>query len=134
MSYGANQYKQTAVKTANRGQILIMLYEGAIKHLKLAMLAMDRKDLPAKGMAIGKAHDIINELNNSLDHSVGGKVAADLERLYTFMGEQLVQANLKNEKAPLETCLKLLDNLLSAWKQAVTQVNSPGAGAGKQQP
>jgi flagellar protein FliS len=120
-NFGANQYKQTAVKTANRGQIVIMLYEAAIQNVKKAAVAIDQKDIPAKGVAIGKAHDIINELLNTLDFEVGGNIAKDLERLYNFMTEQLVKANLEISKEPLQTVQKLLETLLEGWKGAVNQ-------------
>jgi flagellar protein FliS len=112
-----------AVKTANRGQILLMLYEGAIKNVKLASLAIDRKDVAAKGMHIGKAHDIINELTATLDFEIGGDIARNLERLYNFIVEQLVKANLENSKEPLVSCQKVLETLLDGWKVAVSQVN-----------
>ena len=124
----ANQYKQTAVKTANRGQIVIMLYEGAIQNVKKATIAIEKKDIKTKGVAIGKAHDIINELLNTLDFEVGGKIAQDLERLYNFMTEQLVKANLDCSKEPLQTVQKLLETLLEGWKGAVNNpANTPAA-------
>ena len=121
--YGANQYKATAIKTANRGQIVLMLYEGAIQNVKKATVAIDKKDVATKGVAIGKAHDIINELLNTLDKEVGGKVAEDLERLYNFVIEQLIKANLENSKEPLIAVQKLLETLLDGWRVAVEQVN-----------
>jgi len=121
--YGANQYKQTAIKTANRGQLLIMLYEAAIQNIKKAVIAIDKKDIPTKGTAIGKTHDIVNELSNTLDFEVGGNIARDLERLYNFMVEQLVKANAENSKEGLLEIQKLLETLLSAWREAVDQVN-----------
>ncbi|MCM2324082.1 MAG: flagellar export chaperone FliS [Oligoflexia bacterium] len=130
-NYGANQYKQTQVKTANRGQVLLMLYEAAIANVKKASLAIDKKDIAVKGMAIGKAHDIINELVATLDFNIGGEVARNLERLYNFMTEQLVKANLENSKEKLQTVQKLLETLLEGWKGAVEQVNkNGGASAG----
>lgn len=123
MSYGANQYKQTSIKTANRGQLLIMLYEAAIQNVKKATIALENKDIPAKGAAIGKAHDIINELSNTLDFEIGGNIAQDLERLYNFITEQLVRANLENDRKCLDTVLKLLETLHSGWKGAVDQMN-----------
>lgn len=123
-NYGANQYKQMQVKTANRGQLLLMLYEAAITNVKKATLAIDKKDVAAKGMAIGKAHDIINELATTLDFEAGGQIARDLERLYNFMTEQLVKANISNTKEPLDQVRKLLETLLSGWRVAVDQVNT----------
>lgn len=128
MKYGANLYKQTSVTTANRGQLLLMLYEGAINNVKKASLAIDKKDLALKGQAIGKAHDIINELLNTLDFEVGGEIARDLERLYNFMTEQLVKANMESSKESLQTVQRLMETLLEGWKVAVEQVNK---GQGK---
>jgi flagellar protein FliS len=122
-NFGANQYKQTSVKTANRGQLLIMLYEAAIRHVKKAADAIDAKDIPTKCSSIGKVHDIVNELNNTLNFEVGGNIARDLERLYTFMAEQLVKANAQNAKEPLLAVQKLLQTLLDGWREAVDQVN-----------
>lgn len=124
---GANQYKQMAVKTANPGQILIMLYEAAIRNVKKAMQCIDANDVAGKGQAIVKAHDIVNELLNTLNFDVGGQVARDLERLYGYMSEQLLQANLNNSKPPLESVLKNLETLLSAWKVAVLEVQKAQA-------
>lgn len=123
-NYGANQYKQTSIKTANRGQILIMLYEAAVKNVKMASIAIDKKDLAAKGLYIGKTHDIINELTATLDFEVGGDIARNLERLYNFMVEQLIQANMQSSKERLATVQKLLETLLDGWKVAVAQVNT----------
>lgn len=125
-NYGANRYKQTSVQTANRGQILLMLYEGAIKNVKKAAECIDRGDLSGKGTHIGKAHDIINELNTTLDFEAGGNIARDLERLYNFMVEQLVKANLENSKDALLGVQKLLESLLEAWRVAVDQVQKGG--------
>ncbi len=122
-NYGANQYKQTSIKTANPGALLIMLYEAAIRNVKQATLALDKKDLAAKGLHIGKAHDIINELNNTLNFEVGGEIAMNLERLYNFMIEQLVQANIENSTTKLIAVQKVLENLLEGWKGAVAQVS-----------
>ena len=126
--YGASQYKQTSVKTATRGQLLIMLYEAAIQNVKKATIAIEKKDVPSKGVAIGKAHDIINELMNTLDFEIGGKIARDLERLYNFMTERLVKANLENSKEHLITIQKLLETLLDGWRGAIEQVNKGNVG------
>jgi flagellar protein FliS len=117
-----NAYRQTAVTTASKEQVLIMLYEGAIKHLKKASESCQKKDLAAKGVAVGKAHDIIMELSNSLDFKIGGDIAKNLERLYTFMIELTVQGNLANDAAKFDQARALLENLLEGWKGAVAQL------------
>jgi len=122
-----NAYKQTAVTTASREQVLIMLYEAAIKHLKKASECCQAKDLAGKGVAVGKAHDIINELSNTLDFNVGGDIAKNLERLYAFMVEQIVQGNLQNDPAKFDTARKLLENLLEGWRGAIEQLKQAKA-------
>ena len=122
-NFGANQYKEMAIKTANRGQLLLMLYEATIKHIKKAISCIDKKDIPGRGTAIGKAHDIINELVNTLDFEVGGEIARKLESLYNYMIEQLIKANMEQNKAPLIVIQGILENLLWAWREAVAKVN-----------
>jgi flagellar protein FliS len=105
-----------------------MLYEGAIKHLKKAAESCVTKDLAAKGVAVGKAHDIINELSNSLDFSVGGEIAKNLERLYGFAVDQIIQGNLNNDPAKFDAARKVLENLLEGWKGAITQLKQAKSG------
>jgi flagellar protein FliS len=124
----ANQYRQTAITTASPGQVLIMLYEGAIQNVKRAHDCMEKKDIAGKGKYIGKAHDIINELSSTLNFEVGGDIAKDLEKLYNFIGSQLTLSNMNNTKEPLIHIIKLLDTLLSGWREAVQQVQK---GQGK---
>jgi flagellar protein FliS len=123
MNQGANAYKKAAVTTATPGQVLIMLYEAAIRYVKKAADCIDKKDNAGKGVAIGKVHDIINELNTSLNFEVGGDIARNLERLYNFMVDQLVQANAKNSKENLMNVQKNLETLLEGWRGAIEKVN-----------
>jgi flagellar protein FliS len=126
MAGGANQYKQMSIKTASRGQILIMLYEAAIQNCKKAVEAIEKKDIPTKCKHIGKVHDIVLELQSSLDHSVGGQIAEDLERLYNFMGSQLIKANAESSSDTMKQIQKLLETLLVGWRGAVEQVQKGG--------
>jgi flagellar protein FliS len=117
-----NAYRQTAVTTASKEQVLIMLYEAAIKHLKRASESCLKKDMQAKGTAVGKAHDIVMELANSLDFTVGGDIAKNLERIYGFVIEQITQGNIGNDPTKFDQARGLLENLLEGWKGAVAQV------------
>ncbi|MBN22462.1 MAG: flagellar export chaperone FliS [Bdellovibrionaceae bacterium] len=122
MSNGYGAYKQTAVMTASPVQILLMLYEAAIKYVKKASIAIDKEDMKIKGESIIKAHDIVIELTTSLDHEKGGKVAEDLEALYNFMTEKLVSANLNNSKEDLAAVQKSLETLLEGWRGAAEKI------------
>lgn len=128
MSQGSKAYKNAAVTTASREQILIMLYEAAIRHVKKASVAIEKKSIKEKCESIGKAHDIVNELVASLDHKVGGALAGDLERLYNFIIEQLVLANLENSVPRLQSCEKILGTLLDGWKGALEKLKGGATG------
>jgi flagellar protein FliS len=122
MSYGAKNYKQTAIKTATPEQVLLMLYEAAIKAAKLAKIAMEKKQIADKGRHIAKVHDIVMELNNSLDHSKGPQVAEQLASLYEFCTAQLLKANLHNDPKALENVTSILTTLHEGWVAAVEEV------------
>jgi flagellar protein FliS len=99
-----------------------MLYEAAIKNLKKAGDAIDGADLQMKSRAIIKVHDVLNELLNSLNFEVESSIPYDLERLYNYMIEQLVKANMDNSKETLDFVRRLMEELLASWKVAVDQV------------
>src|ERR1700685_2721352 len=87
------KYKQTSVTSASREKLLLMMYEGAIKFTKKAIIACETKDIAGRGLNIGKAYDIIMELNNTLNFEIGGEIAKNLEQLYNYMTEQLTKSN-----------------------------------------
>jgi len=105
--------------SASREQILLMLYEGAIKFTKLAIQAAEQKKIAERGTNILRAYDIILELQVSLDHKVGGEIAAQLDQLYTYILDQYTKANINGEVEPLKNSLKVLENLFEGWKVAV---------------
>lgn len=125
------KYKTTSVQSASREKILLMLYEGAIKFTKLAVKAIEEKKIADRGMNIGRAFDIIMELNNTLDHKVGGEVAVQLEQLYMFMMEQYTKANITGTAEPLHANLKLLNTLYDGWVQAVEKIKKETDNSGQ---
>jgi len=129
MSYGLGQYKKTSVETASREQILLMLYQAAIKNCKKAIEAIENKDLAKKGEYIGKMQDIIVELSNSLDFEVGGDVAKELDSLYDYLMYSSTQANININKQPLEACLNVLGTLYDGWTEAIKTLKVTNAKA-----
>lgn len=117
-----NKYKQTSVLSASREQILLMLYEGAMKFTKLAIQAIENKQIAERGQNIIRAFDIILELQATLDHKVGGELAGQLEQLYVFMLDQYTKANIKGDAEPLRANLKILENLYEGWKGAIDKM------------
>lgn len=114
-----NQYQNNQIATASQEQILLMLYDGAIKFGKLACKAIDTNDMAAKGKYIGKTMAIVSEFANSLNFEIGGEIAENLDALYSYMLKELSQANVKNEKAPIEMVLTLLEDLRETWAEAI---------------
>jgi flagellar protein FliS len=119
MSYGLGAYKKTSVQTASKEQILLMLYQAAIKNCKKAIDAIQAKDVAKKGEFIGKLQDIVIELNNSLDFEVGGDIAKELSSLYDYILYSSTQANIKIDTEPLEGCLNVLNTLYDGWASAI---------------
>ncbi len=122
MSYGAKSYKSTSIQTATPEQVLLMLYEGAIKATKLAKLAIEKKNMAEKGKQIGKVHDILMELSNTLDHSKSPDVSGQLSSLYDFCIAQLFKANMENDANSLDSVVKVLTTLYEGWVSAVQEI------------
>ena len=113
---GLETYQEVAISTQNKGRLIVLLYDGAIKFLKLALRGLDQGDMETKGIYINKAMDIINELNNVLDMEAGGEIAINLRRLYIFMSSHLNTANIKKDPQKIDEVIKLLEELNQGWK------------------
>jgi flagellar protein FliS len=124
MSYGLGAYKKTSVETASKEQILLMLYQAAIKNCKKAIEAIEQKNLAKKGEYIGKMQDIVVELSNSLDFELGGEIAKELASLYDYILYSSTQANIKIDKSHLEGCLKVLNTLYGGWSEAIKNLKT----------
>lgn len=126
MKKGYEEYQVNQIETANAKQLVIMLYEGAIRFLEEASGNIENfKKYDFVNTKILKAQDIITELMVSLDMDKGGEIADNLLSLYVYMKKVLLEANIKKEKAPIDQVLKMLRDLKSAWDQMDTKVTSP---------
>lgn len=119
MLTAANKYLQTQVTTTNQGELLVMLYEGAIRFLTQAKVMMEAKDYAQKGILISKALDVINELSSSLNKERGGAVADNLSNLYFYCNSRLLIANLKMDAQILDEVIRILTGLRDAFAQIV---------------
>ncbi len=115
----ANHYLNNQIATASKEQILLMLYDGAIRFSKMAKQAIEEKDMAAKGKYIGKTVAIIAEFACSLNHEIGGDIAANLDGLYNFMIRELSTANVKNEPGKIDTVCTMLCELRATWAEAI---------------
>ncbi len=113
-----NQYQNNQIQTASPEKILIMLYDGAIRFTRQAILAMDAGDRAVQGEKISRVMAIVCEFSNTLDHEIGGEIAVELDALYNFMTRELTRANLKGDRKALETVEDLLSGLRETWVEA----------------
>jgi flagellar protein FliS len=99
-------------------QLVKLLYEAALEHLekcRLGLMAIASARSPEIGQSLSRAMGILGELRASLDHTAGGQVARDLDRLYEFSLDQLSQANLTRTPRGIENTLQVMRTLKEGW-------------------
>jgi flagellar protein FliS len=114
-AYGSEIYRQTQVTTVDKGRLIIILYEGAIKFIREAQKAQEAGDIPAKANAINRALDIITELNQSLNMQEGGDIAVNLRRIYKFWNEHLLKAKVSRDGQGLADVEAMMTSMAQAW-------------------
>jgi len=124
-SQAAAAYRETKVKTASQGSLILMLYTEGIKQVNLAIEKMNVPKIPAGDIEkinthILKAQNIITELMASLDLEAGGDIAKNLLSIYSYFNHQLLTANLKKDYKPLLDVKNMMEELQSVWKQVVS--------------
>lgn len=127
-------YQKTNVSTASQGRLVVLLYEGAIKQLTMAMGYIDEnnkinpRDIEKYGICLQKVQAIITELQVSLDMEKGGDIAKNLMALYVFFNEELVQASISKDKGKLQSVWNMMNELAQSWKTiANSTANAPAA-------
>ncbi|MFQ3611648.1 MAG: flagellar export chaperone FliS [Fimbriimonadales bacterium] len=122
---GTNRYLETAVETASPVRLVVMLYDGAIRFLNEAKQAIQNRDFETQNLKFQRAQRILAELISSLDFDKGGEIAENLFRLYTYMYNQLVEANLQDSIERTEHVIHLLSELREAWDTIANQSEVP---------
>ena len=125
----AKQYRAVQAETASPTQLVVMLYDGAIRFLSAAKQGMETGDLETQSRNLLKTQKIICELMSTLDRARGGEIAANLHRIYLYMLEQLVEANLYDRTKPLDNVLEMLRDLRASWAEINLQQNRTKAAA-----
>lgn len=114
------QYNNSKVLTASPAELTLMLYEGAIKFCNIAILAIENKDIQKAHDNIVKTGKIVSYLRATLDMKY--PVAQDFERIYAYLEQQLLLANLKKDKEIVEEVCTHLRSMRDNWKE-VMRVN-----------
>jgi flagellar protein FliS len=121
MSFGINQYRSAKVETASPVRVLLQLYEGAIRFMREAEVALQNNDLPQKGVLLSKAHRIVSELQATLDKEKAPELCDQLDNLYDFVLHQITQANTKNDAEFIPAAISVMETLRSAWDEIAEQ-------------
>ncbi|MBM5575415.1 flagellar export chaperone FliS [Deefgea sp. CFH1-16] len=118
-AYG-QQSLDVTVMSASPHQLIVLLFEGAIKAANLAKMHLESKNIPAKAQEISRAIAIIEDgLRLSLDKNTGGELAENLDALYEYITRQFFEANVKNDIEKIENNIKLLTELKESWMSIV---------------
>jgi flagellar secretion chaperone FliS len=125
----ANAYQQIGLETATAGatphKLIALLFDGFQDAVARARGAMQARQIEAKGRAIGHAARIVEEgLKAGLNLKDGGKIAADLDALYAYIGMRLTYANLHNDEVALDECARLIEPVRSAWAEIGPRVTA----------
>jgi len=113
-------YKTQEVSMASPMALIVMLYNGCIKRLKLARMAIEKKDFEDANTQLKKAQDIVAELANSLDFNY--PIANDLMALYEFVLREIIQINITKDQDRIEPVINMMSGLRDTWKQVEKNV------------
>ncbi|WP_270166213.1 flagellar export chaperone FliS [Paenibacillus sp. SYP-B4298] len=130
-----NKYLETTIQTASPAQLLIMLYDGAIRNCRAGIEAIKGHRIEEANTHIQKCQDIISEFTITLDRT--SPIADNLLQLYDYFNRQLTEANIRQNPEPAEEILNLLVEMKETWMQAARQLSQStptGAGHGSYSP
>lgn len=120
------QYNNSKILTASPGELTLMLYDGAIKFCNIAQEAVEQKNVEKAHNNIMRAQKIIDYLRQSLDMKY--PVAQDFDNVYVYLGQRLVEANIKKDKEILEEVNQHLHSIRDTWKE-VMRINKENGTA-----
>ncbi len=112
-----NAYKQNSVTTASPGDLTLMLYNGCIKFLGKAKIAIEQKNIEEKNHNIQRSQAIIAELMSTLNMDI--EISKQMLPLYEYMNHRLVEANIKNDPSIIEEVEGLVTEFRDTWKEVI---------------
>lgn len=118
---------QGGVADANPHQLVQMLIDGALDKIAAAKGHVSRGEKAEKGVALSKAIAIIGGLRDSLDKEQGGEIAANLDGLYGYMSQRLIEANIHDDLARLNEVSGLMDEVREAWSSIPPELRGAGS-------
>ena len=118
---GAEVYRQMQVQSRSPLELVVMLYDGALRYLDEARAAIQRKDVPARAEAVSRTLAILTELQGTLNMEQGGQIAEELDGLYAFAINRLLDVTVKVDAAAIDEIVKVLTPLRDGWAQIAQQ-------------
>jgi flagellar secretion chaperone FliS len=115
-SRGANQYLQTQVQSRSPLELVVMLYDGAIQSADAARDALAAGNIPARRAALSRMTAIIAQLQNTLDMERGADIAENLDRIYSWAINRILDATVARDPKPIDEVRRVLENLREAWQ------------------
>ena len=109
---------------APQGNVLLLLYDGAIRFVKLAKDQIEAGNVSAKEVSLSKAYAIISEFINSLDRDRAPDLCENLTQIYEFMLSKLTEANANMDSEPLDLVLGYLTDMRKTWSEAIAQTTA----------
>ena len=129
--HGLNAYRQTEVQSRTPLELVVMLHDGALRHLLAAKTAIHQNDISARRESVGRLLAIVSELQNTLDVERGGEIASSLDDLYNYMMRRIMEAVTGNNAAPLAEVERIVTTLREGWQGIAAQ--APAATDTQQQ-
>ncbi|MGE0813491.1 MAG: flagellar export chaperone FliS [Vicinamibacterales bacterium] len=117
---GLSTYRQTEVQSRTPLELVVMLYDGALRFLHQAREAVERGDIAARRDATARALAIVGELQSTLNLAEGGEIAQRLDGLYTYVNGRILQAAGDNTTAPLDDATRVMTSLRDSWAAIAT--------------
>jgi flagellar protein FliS len=115
------QYRATKVETAGQVDLVVMLYQGAVRFIRLGIESLERDDHKAAHTNLLRAQDIVAELLGSLNREAGGQIASQLAAVYDYCYRRLILANVRKDAAAAREVLAIVRDLGGAWQQIAAQ-------------
>jgi flagellar secretion chaperone FliS len=122
---GAETYRRMAVESRSPMELVVMLYDGALRFLEEARVAIARNDVPARAEAISRALAILTELQGTLNIQEGGALADRLDALYAYAISRLLDVTTKRDATAIDDVVKVLKPLRESW----ATIAQPAVGA-----
>jgi flagellar protein FliS len=117
MTRGAEAYRQIEAKSRSPLELVVMLYDGALRFVAEASQAQAQKNIAQRARAVSRAIAILGELQSTLNVKEGGAIAQDLDRLYTYMQRRLLDVTMQQDTKALQEVQQLLSTLRDGWAQ-----------------